>query len=58
MNDEQFQASMTLVNRAGDRAVDLEGPRIYQESKNLKLKTKAAIFKRVSLLIGGGVGPP
>ena len=40
--------------RAGGRAVDLGGPSVYQGSQSLKLSTKAAVFKRVSLLIGRG----
>ena len=39
--------------RAGRRAVDLGGPSVYQGGQSLKLITKAAVFKRVSLLIGG-----
>ena len=39
--------------RAGGRAVDLEGPSVYKEGQSLKLSAKAAVFKRVSLLIGG-----
>ena len=40
--------------RAGARAVDLGGPRVYQWGRqSLKLSTNAAVFKRESLLIGG-----
>ena len=44
-----------LRSRAGGRAVDLGGPSVYQGGggQSLKLSTKAAVFKRVSLLIGG-----
>ena len=42
-------------NKAGARAVDLEGPSVYQGGgQSLKLRTIAAVFKRVCLLIGGG----
>ena len=44
--------------RAGGKEVDLRGPSIYQGGQNLKLCTKAAVFKRVSLLIGGPTPPP
>ena len=46
------------MTRAGGRAVDLRGgPSVYQgRGQSLKLSTKAAVFKRVSLLIGGGGG--
>ena len=53
-----------LADRAGARAVDLRGPSVYQGGQSLKLSTKATVFKRVSLLIGGpsmsigGPGPP
>ena len=43
-----------LVDRAGARAVDSRGPSVYQGGHSLKLSTKATVFKRVSLLIGGG----
>ena len=39
--------------RAGGRAVEVGGPSVYQGEKNLKISTKADIFKRVSLLIEG-----
>ena len=42
-----------LADRAGARAVDLRGPSVYQGGQSLKLSTKATVFKRVSLLIGG-----
>ena len=37
---------------AQSRAVDVAGPSVYQGGKNLKVITTAAVFKRVSLLIG------
>ena len=40
--------------RAGGRAVDLGGPSVYEGGQNWKLSTKAAVFERVSFLIGGG----
>ena len=43
--------------RAGAKAVDLGGPSVYQGGQSFKLSTKAAVFKRVSLFIGGP-GPP
>ena len=42
-----------IAARTGGRAVDLGGPSVYQGGQNLKLSTKAAVFKKVSLLIGG-----
>ena len=42
-----------LADRTGARAVDLRGPSVYQGDQSLKLSTKATVFKRVSLLIGG-----
>ena len=39
--------------RASATAVDLAGPSVYEGGQNLKLSTKAAVFKRESLLIGG-----
>ena len=39
--------------RASATAVDLGGPSVYEGGQNLKLSTKAAVFKRESLLIGG-----
>ena len=53
-----------LADRVGARAVDLRGPSVYQGGQSLKLSTKATVFKKVSLLIGGpsmsigGPGPP
>ena len=49
--------------RAGARAVDSEGPSFYQGGgQSLKLSSKAAVFKRESLLIWGASmsigGPP
>ena len=49
--------------RAGARAVDLGGPSVYQGCQSLNLSTKATVFKRISLLIGGAKhvdrpGPP
>ena len=38
--------------RAGARTVDLGRPSVHQGGQSLKLSTKAAVFKRVSLLIG------
>ena len=38
--------------RTGDRGVDLGGPSVYQGGQSIKLSTKAAVCKRVSLLIG------
>ena len=54
------------TSRAGARALDVGGPSVYQGGggQSLKLSTKAAVFKRKSLLIGGpsksigGAGPP
>ena len=46
-----------LADRAGARAVDLRGPSVYQGGQSLKLSTKATVFKRVSLLIGGQAPP-
>ena len=43
--------------RAGGKAVDLGGPSGYQGGQSFKLSTKAAVFKRVSLLIGGPSSP-
>ena len=49
--------------RAGGRAVDLEGPSVYQGGPKFE-STKTAVFKRVSLFIGvprmsiGGARPP
>ena len=40
-------------SRAGAGAVDLGGSSVYQRGQNLKLNTKAAVFKRESLLIEG-----
>ena len=45
-----------LVDRAGVRAVELRGgggASVFQEDQGLTLSTKAAVFKRVSLLIRG-----
>ena len=42
-----------VSTRAGGKAVDLGWPSVYQEGQSLKVSTKAAVFKRVSLLIGG-----
>ena len=39
--------------RAGSRAVNLEGPSVYQGGAKCEIKHKATVFKRVSLLIGG-----
>ena len=39
--------------RAGARTVDLGDPSFYQGGQSLKLSTKAAVFKRENLLIGG-----
>ena len=39
-------------NRACARAVDLGGQAFVRGGQGLKLSTKAAVFKRVSLLIG------
>ena len=46
--------------RAGARAVDLGAQSVYQEGQSLKLSTKAAVFKRVGLLIkmSGHSWPP
>ena len=52
------------VHRAGVRSVDVGGANVYQGGQSLKLSTKAAVFKRISLLIGGpsmsigGLAPP
>ena len=43
---QQIIKITSCSTRAGARAVDLGG-------QSLKLSTKAAVFKRVSLLIGG-----
>ena len=43
-----------LYIRAGARAVDLGGPSVYQGGQSLNLSTKAVLFKRESLFIGGG----
>ena len=40
--------------RAGARAVDLGGQAFVRKGQSSKLSTKATVFKRVSLLIGGG----
>ena len=45
------------TSRAIARAVDLGGPSVYQGSQSLKLSTKVAVIKRVSLLIGGAPWP-
>ena len=45
-----------VLTRAGGRAVDLGGAKRLSGGQSLKLSTKAAVFKRVSLLIGGGGG--
>ena len=39
--------------RAGARAVDLGGQAFIRGGQSLKLSTKAAVFKKLSLLIGG-----
>ena len=39
--------------RAGARAVDLGGLSVYQGGQSLNLGTKAAVFKRESLLMRG-----
>ena len=47
-----------ILRRAGPRAVDLGEPSVYQGGgQSLKFSTKTAVFKIVSLLIGGP-GPP
>ena len=45
-----------MVHKAGGRAVDLRGPSVYNGGEGGKV-TKAAVFKRVSLLIEGGRTP-
>ena len=44
----------SLGYRACGRAIDLGGPNVYQGDQRLKFSTKTAVFKRVSLLVGGG----
>ena len=57
-------AAISVSTRAGGRAVDLGGPSVHQGGQSLELSAKAAVFKRVSLLIGGssidwvGQAPP
>ena len=47
-----LRTSFNLV-RAGARAVDLDGQAFIRGDQNLKLSTKADVFKIESLLIGG-----
>ena len=52
--DNSFIALRDFIGtRAGARAVDLGGPNVCQGGQSLKLSTKATVFKRVRLLIGG-----
>ena len=54
---KMFINGYMLFVRAGARAVDLGGPSFNQGGEqSLKLSTKAAVFKREILLIGGGEG--
>ena len=49
-----LQTFLTRLPRAGGRAVDLGGPSVCQGGgQSLKISTKAAAFKKASLLIGG-----
>ena len=46
-------AAICVPTRAGGRAVDLGGQAFIRGGQSLKLSTNVAVFKRVSLLIGG-----